>query len=203
MMLQYYPDFAWTPLRQAGLNRLSQARRRAALQCRQFRFQFGDPRIARGQRRRHIGGVEFLRDMLRAIGVPGRDLEQDHLLGPRLVALRHQRLQQRRIVVDHARLAPDLHAAAMRIIHQEICALRFSAEVALGDVLPVAAVVGERQRVLVQHPDETFRAAAMLDIGLAVGAGGREDTGCWRRRGRRRGCRRSRCASRRSASTRA
>ena len=112
--------------------------------------------------------------MLRAIGVPGRDLEQDHLLGPRLVALRHQRSHQRRIVLDDARLAPDLDPAAMRIIHDEDVRLGVFRQIALRDELPVAAVIGERQRVLVQHFDKALRAAAMLDVGLPVGVGGRE-----------------------------
>src|SRR5665647_2991898 len=47
-------------------------------------------------------------------------------------------------------------------------------EVPLGDVLPVTAIVGERQRLLVENPDKTLRSAAMLDIGLAVGGRGRE-----------------------------
>jgi hypothetical protein len=47
--------------------------------------------------------------------------------------------------------------------------LRIFREIALGDVLPVAAVVGEGDRVLVQDFDKTLRAAAMLDVGLAIG----------------------------------
>ena len=62
-----------------------------ALQRRQLRLQFGDPRISCSQRRRDIGGVEFLRNVLRAIGVPRGDPEHDHLFGPRFVARRHQR----------------------------------------------------------------------------------------------------------------
>ncbi len=110
--------------------------------------------------------------MLRAVGVPRRDPEQDDLFGPRLVTLRHQGLQQRRIVIDHARLAPDFHAAAMGIIQQEDVGLGVLGEIALADELPVAAVIGECQRALVENPDEAFRAAAMLDIGLAVRGSG-------------------------------
>ena len=99
MMLQYYPEFAWTPLQQAKRRDAQPAERGLALQCGQLRLQFGDPRVARGQRRRHIGRIELLRNVLRAVGVPRRDPEQDHLFGPRLVALRHQRLQS----------APDRH----------------------------------------------------------------------------------------------
>ena len=42
------------------------------------------------------------------------------------------------------------------------------------DVLPVAAVIGEGKRVLVENFDKTFRAAAVLDVGLAVRGGGGE-----------------------------
>ena len=146
MMLLYYPEFAWAPVQQeqAALIMALPAVRGLALQGGQFRFEFGDAGIAHGERLRDIGGVEFLRDVLRAIGVPRRDPEQDDLLGPRLVALRHQRFRQRRIVFHHARLAPDLHAAAMRIIHHENMRLRILRQIALRDVLPVAAVIGER-----------------------------------------------------------
>jgi hypothetical protein len=115
-----------------------------------------------------------MRDMLRAVGVPRGDLEQDHLLGPRLVALRHQRFGQCRIIIHHPRLAPYLDPAAVGVIHQEDVGLRVFRKVSLADVLPVAAVIGERQGVLVQDPDKTSRAATVLDIGLAIGAGGGE-----------------------------
>jgi hypothetical protein len=62
----------------------------------------------------------------------------------------------------------------MGIVHHEDMRLRIFREIALRDVLPVAAVIGEGQRGLVQNFHKTFRAAAMLDIGLAVGAGGCE-----------------------------
>ena len=44
-------------------------------------------RIARGERGGHIRRIEFLRDVLRAIGIPRRDPEQDHLFGPRACSL--------------------------------------------------------------------------------------------------------------------
>src|SRR5437588_1696897 len=62
----------------------------------------------------------------------------------------------------------------MGIIHHEDIRLWIFRKVALGDVLPVATEVGERQRGLVQYLDKTLRSAAMLDIGLAVRRGGRE-----------------------------
>jgi len=45
------------------------------------------------------------------------------------------------------------------------------------DVLPVAAIVRETKRALVDHLDEAFRPAAMLDVGRAVRIGGAEKDG--------------------------
>src|SRR6266849_8344581 len=63
----------------------------------------------------------------------------------------------------------------MGVVHQEDVGLRVFGEVSLGDVLPVAAVIGERQRVLVQNLDEAFGPAAMLDIGLSISGGGSQE----------------------------
>ena len=40
--------------------------------------------------------------------------------------------------------------------------------------MPVAAIVGEAERLLVDHLDEALRPAAVLDIGRAVRGGGGE-----------------------------
>ena len=89
--------------------------------------------------------------------------------GLRLVAFGHQLLQQIRIVLDHARRAPQLDATAVEIVEQEDVGLRVLGQIPLRDVLPVAGKIRERQRLLVDHLQETRRPAAMLDIGLAVG----------------------------------
>ncbi|MGY4412702.1 ABC-type branched-subunit amino acid transport system ATPase component [Bradyrhizobium sp. LB7.1] len=89
------------------------------LQGCQLRLQLRDPCIPCRQRSRNIAGVELLRDVLRAVRVPRFDLEQDHLLRPRAIAFRHQGLRQRGVVLDHARLTPDLHPAAMGVVHHK------------------------------------------------------------------------------------
>ena len=53
-------------------------------------------------------------------------------------------------------------------------AFGLSARIAGGDVLPVAAEIGEGERLLVEHAQEARRAAAMLDVRLALGVGGGE-----------------------------
>jgi hypothetical protein len=52
--------------------------------------------------------------------------------------------------------------------------LRILRKIPLRDVLPVAAVIGERDGVLVQDFDKALRPAAVLDVGLAVRRCGRE-----------------------------
>src|SRR5262249_28605087 len=82
--------------------------------------------------------------------------------------------EQCRIVLDDAGTAPDLYPPPLGIVHQEEEGAVVAGEVAGGDVLPVAAVVGEGQRLVVEHVDEALRPAAMLDGGLALFADGRE-----------------------------
>src|SRR5207237_5427721 len=58
--------------------------------------------------------------------------------------------------------------AAMCIVHHEDMGFWIFREIALREVLPVAAIVGKRDGVLVQDFDKALRPAAMLDVGLAV-----------------------------------
>ena len=55
--------------------------------------------------------VEFLRDVLGTVDVPGFDFEEDHLFGSGRVILRHQLSDQRRIILDNSRAPPDLDTA--------------------------------------------------------------------------------------------
>ena len=119
-------------------------------------------------------GEEHLRNVLRAVGVPGFHLEQDHLLGPRLVALGPKPGEEFGIALHHAGAPPDLHPPALRVVHDENEGLAVLGEVAGGDVLAVALEVGEAQRALVDDAHEPRWAAAVLHVGLAVRAGGGE-----------------------------
>src|SRR5262245_58424704 len=83
-----------------------------------LRLQRLDPPVAFRERRGHVRGLETLRNMLRAIGVPGRHRDDEHLLRPRPIALRHQLRDQRAVTFDHPRLAPDLHPLTMRVVDQ-------------------------------------------------------------------------------------
>ena len=107
--------------------------------------------------------------------IPGRDREQHHLLRPRLVAFRHQPVHQLGIVLDDARFAPDLDALPVRIVDQEQMRLGIVGQIALGDVLPVAGKIGEGDGLVVEHAQEAGRAAAMLDVRLAVSACRRQE----------------------------
>ena len=121
-----------------------------------------------GQRRGDIRRVEALRDVLRAIRIPGRNGEEKHLLGPGAVIFRHQPLQELAVILDDARLAPDLDPLAVDIVDQEKMRLRILGEIAERDILPVAREIGKADGLLIEHLEEARRPAAMLDVRLAV-----------------------------------
>ncbi len=127
------------------------------------------------QRRSHIGGVDFLRDMLRTIGVPGGDREQDRLRRARPIVARHERRHQGLVAFDHAGAAPDFDAAAGGVVDQEQMRLIVLGEIANGDELPVAGEIDEADRRLVEHAQKTRRPPAMLDVGLAEAVRGRHE----------------------------
>ena len=93
----------------------------------------------------------------------------EDLLAARLAVLRHQVGQQRGVVLDDARLAPQLDALPRGVVDQEQMGLRILGEIALRDELPIAAKVREGDGLLVEHPQEAGRAATVLDVGLAGG----------------------------------
>src|SRR5262249_54365273 len=82
-------------------------------------FKRCDALIAFGRSRRDISSIEALGDVLRAIGTPCRNSEQNYLLGPRPIAFRHQLSHQLCVAFDDARRAPNLDALAMRIIDKK------------------------------------------------------------------------------------
>src|SRR5437764_11183830 len=105
---------------------------------RQLRLELGDAGLQAPDHRDDVGLVELARDVLRAVDVPRLDGEQQHLLRPGAIALRHQMSQQRRIVLDDAGATPDLYPPPLGIVHQEEEGAVVAGEVAGGDVLPVA-----------------------------------------------------------------
>src|ERR1043166_4190925 len=140
-----------------------------------FRLQRRDPLIALGERGRHVGRLEALGNVLGAIGVPGGNGEEDHLLGTGAVAFRHQLRGQIGCALDDARRAPNLHALAVGVVDQEqkgICVVR---EIPERDVLAVAGVIDEAERDVVDDPQEAGRAAAVLHVRLPGRVGGGEE----------------------------
>ena len=53
-------------------------------------FKLGNARLEIKQDRFDIAGIDLLRDMLRAVYVPGLDLEQDGLFWPCRITIRHE-----------------------------------------------------------------------------------------------------------------
>ena len=133
-----------------------------------FGFEFGDPGLQVVDRPGEIGNIDLLRDVLRAICVPRFDSEQYRLLGLGAIVFWHQ-LSDDGKIVGHARTAPDLDATLVRIVHEEQERLVILGEVAGRDILAVAGIIGEGERVIVEHANESLGAAAMLSIGLASG----------------------------------
>src|SRR6185295_18270075 len=97
-----------------GLRALGAAR---SLERRHLGLQLLDTPLQRDHGPAYVVGVEHLRDVLGAVGVPGLDLEQDDLLRARGVALGPETGQQRGIALHHAGPAPQLHAPALGVIH--------------------------------------------------------------------------------------
>jgi hypothetical protein len=62
----------------------------------------------------------------------------------------------------------------MRIVDQEQVRLGILREIALRDELPVAGEIGKADGLVVDDVQKPCGPAAMLDVRLAVGAGGRE-----------------------------
>ena len=74
------------------------------------------------------------------------------------------------VTFDNAPATPQFNAHEIGVVHQEDERPRIFGEVAERDVLAVAPVVGEAQRLAVQDFEESSWAAAMLDVGLAIRA---------------------------------
>ncbi len=94
--------------------------------------------------------------------------------GARAVATRGKARRQLGVVGNHARLAPDLHAPPVGVVHQKNEGARILRQISRRDVLPVAGEVGKGQRRLVDDVEEALGSAAVLDVGLPVLARGGE-----------------------------
>ena len=58
--------------------------------------------------------------------------------------------EQSVLVLDDLRRAPELHTALVHVVHDEDEGLRVLREIADSDVLLVATVIGERQRLVIE-----------------------------------------------------
>ena len=67
--------------------------------------------------------------------------------------------------------------AARGEVEQEQIGAIVLGEVADGDVLAVTGVIGEAERPVVEHLDESLRAAAVLNVGRAGGRDGCQERG--------------------------
>src|SRR5262249_40768102 len=105
----------------------------------------------------------------------GGDREDDRLLRPPAVVRVREPGQELRIVLYHARAAPELDAPALGPVDQEHECAVVLRQVAEGDVLPVPAEVREGECLVVQHAQKAGWTDAVLYVGLAVCPRGREE----------------------------
>ena len=123
----------------------------AVREGREVRVVLGDPAgVVGGERDDHL--VVDVRPFGVVVGLLGR-----------------QPFGQRRVVdgVDHPRVPLQFQPRLAGIVHREDGHAVVPREVALGDVLPVAAIIRETDGVVVQNLQESARPAAMLDVGPA------------------------------------
>src|SRR3954468_2109423 len=110
-------------------------------------------------------------DVLGAVGVPRLEREHDRALRPCPVGRGAQPLHQLRVALDDAGATPQLHALLGGEVQDEDVRPVVLLEMPERDVLAVAGVVGEGQRVRADRLQEARRPASMLDVGPAVGTG--------------------------------
>jgi len=140
---------------------------------RDLRLEFLDPGFQGADVIAHLLDL-FLRearlDVLRAVSVHDLDLEDEDAFVLRAVVGIHDTRHQVRIVFDELRAPPDLEPLTVRVVHEKETRAIVFGEVAHRDVLAVAGVLDEGERLAVQDLQESPRSSAMLDVGAAVRA---------------------------------
>src|SRR5262249_8974202 len=116
-----------------------------------------------------------LRDMLRAVGIPGRDGEQDQLLRPSPIVRRHQPRRQLALTLHDAGSTPYFDPLTLGVVDQEQVGLGIVGKVARGDVLPIAGEIDKAKSLLIEHLEKAGRAAPVLNVGLTFRIGGGQE----------------------------
>src|SRR5262245_23830358 len=112
--------------------------------------------------------------MLRAVFVPGKKANDDGALHLAPISRHGQLGQYLRSLVDGCG-APDLDTAPRGVVDEKDMHTIVLGEIAECDVLPIAGKISERQRRVIEYPQKSRRAAAMLNVGLTVGARCRQE----------------------------
>ena len=114
-----------------------------------------------------------------AVPVEGNDVDEDesfHQPRDRRIGEGRDELGMFSCVLDPG-MADDLQPRPVRIIHQEQGHAIVDGEVAGGEQLAVALVIGKGELRRIDHAQKSPRPAAMLHVGPAVLAHGREIKG--------------------------
>lgn len=122
-----------------GLQARGERLRKTRTQLRRLGLERGDALFQRGHRGRNVRLGEAAHDVLRAVRVPKLQREHDRAFDLARVGGVGEARQQLRVALHDPRLAPQLHAARLRVIHEEDEGLRILLQVSGRDELPVAA----------------------------------------------------------------
>ena len=85
-----------------------------------------------------------------AIPVPSFQRENNRPLGHGAIARLHQFREKGCVALDDLRRTPKLRPALVHVVHDKNEGARILRKISGGDVLPITAVIGESQRLIVE-----------------------------------------------------
>jgi hypothetical protein len=144
--------------------------------CSESGFQLGDAGFQRRRILFHLGGGEARGDVLRAVPVVGNDLDEEQPLHLAAKRFGGELIDQLGMLarVEHASEAEQLEPGAARVVHHEEGNPIGDGEVARANKLAVALEIREADQIRSQNLYEPRRTAAVLHVGPACLAYGRQ-----------------------------
>jgi hypothetical protein len=140
-----------------------------------FRFQLPNARLQPLDLHCNVFGRELLWNVLTAVDIPYVDLDENRTLDARGVRWIGQATKEGEIPFHDRRAAPQLHASVTLIVDEKETHRRVFRQPPNGYVLTVAGKIGKPEPRGAQYFEKTLRSAAVLDVGLPVGRGCRDE----------------------------
>ena len=116
----------------------------------------------------HFADEHTLVDVLRTVYIPGLDRKENRSLRGAGIIRIGQRSEQIGVILDNTCSSPYLDPTAVYIVHQEDERLLVFRQCAHCNELLISPEVCKRQRLLIYRPQESGRAASILDIRLPL-----------------------------------